>query len=398
MEELTVEETVENPLAAPDVSNTRRPSPKGTRGKLGRRRTSLSPDDNRGSRSGSSNSKRGKRSISRDHEGQSPTEHDHDAKATDFLFSLFFGEERIPKVEDLDITLSIVDFSAVIKTTLGLELSFEDVQELFTHINAGSPGILWRDAGAAAAGGVEAGLSLRWAVLLEWWMKPMIEEEEEEDDIPEGACLVPSAGTQLENSAAELRRLCRLAGIFRACRSALANISTEAGVTACKLLFNRIDNANLHEEMRLTTSNMQMLCSDLGIELSEEELTHAILEMDHANRTFVAYKSFEDWWRHGARHTGGNEAYNSAEVRSMLRISGLLSNDGNSIASVLDSAKSIISDTELLDDVEVALDSMAKNSDSDMGHVFDSMHTGAAQHMFHRLRTHDIEGSRKNRR
>ena len=53
---------------------------------------------------------------------------------------------------------------------------------------------------------------------------------------------------------------------------------------------------------------------------------------------------------------------------------------------------------ELLDDVEVALDSMAKNSDSDMGHVFDSMHTGAAQHMFHRLRTHDIEGSRKNRR
>ena len=82
MEELTVEETVENPLAAPDVSNTRRPSPKGTRGKLGRRRTSLSPDDNRGSRSGSSNSKRGKRSISRDHEGQSPTEHDHDAKVS----------------------------------------------------------------------------------------------------------------------------------------------------------------------------------------------------------------------------------------------------------------------------------------------------------------------------
>ena len=54
-----------------------------------------------------------------------------------------------------------------------------------------------------------------------------IASQEEEDDIPEGACLVPSAGTQLENSAAELRRLCRLAGIFRACRSALANISTE---------------------------------------------------------------------------------------------------------------------------------------------------------------------------
>ena len=47
---------------------------------------------------------------------------------------------------------------------------------------------------------------------------------------------------------------------------------------------------------------MQMLCSDLGIELSEEELTHAILEMDHANRTFVAYKSFEDWWRHVRAH------------------------------------------------------------------------------------------------
>ena len=59
----------------------------------------------------------------------------------------------------------------------------------------------------------------------------------------------------------------------------------------------------------------------------------------------------------------------------MLRLGGLLSSEHNTVTRVLASAKSIIADVELLEDVEAALDSMAKNSDN-LGTVFDSLHAG----------------------
>ena len=47
-----------------------------------------------------------------------------------------------------------------------------------------------------------------------------------------------------------------------------------------KLLFNRIDTANLTEEMRLTDSNLRALCTDLELEMSDEDIKGALTEMD----------------------------------------------------------------------------------------------------------------------
>jgi hypothetical protein len=176
----------------------------------------------------------------------------------------------------------------------------------------------------------------------------------------------------------EFRKLLRTSGILSASRTALAKVSSESGIAACKLLFNRIDTANLHEEMRLTPTNLRMICDDLGIHMNDPDLEHAVLEMDHVNRNFVTYRSFEEWWKNGARHTGGNESYNSGELRSMLRIGGLLTSETTTVASVLQAARSIVEDHHLLDEIEVALDQLARNSDEDIEHILDSVNQGIA--------------------
>jgi hypothetical protein len=184
-----------------------------------------------------------------------------------------------------------------------------------------------------------------------------------------------------EDLVLELRRLLRLDAIFAAAREALATVADKNGASATKALFNTIDSSTDtgSSMMRLTLENVEVLCGDLDLQLTKHELRAVVEEIDPSNRSFVTYKSFEDWWRLGVAHAGEYDdefTAASGSLRSMLRIGGLLTSRSSTVTAAFSGAKSITSDADLLDGIDVALQSIATNAAGHVGHLFD-----AAQHI-----------------
>ena len=264
--------------------------------------------------------------------------------------------------------LSIVDFSAVVKNTLGLELKFDDLQALFACV-AGDGGIQWKNDDGKYT--VDVGALVSKDKFDDWWgtagdFSPVKKSKRASDDVG------------LEDLIIELRKLIRIAGIFNAAREALSAFSTSKGPEALMALFNRIDAASLEMDMKLTFDNLYALSKDLGIEMDPQAFEIAVNEIDPPNHgKFVNYKAFEDWWRMGSRQDASYEddVQRSAPLRSMLRIGGLLASQSNTVSSALTGAMSIVNDVELMGAIDVALNSITSNSSGHVGHLLE-----AAQH------------------
>jgi hypothetical protein len=302
----------------------------------------------------------------------------HENPAAAYVHLLFYDQGGFPKdVADRDSeTVSVVHFHSVLKARLGLELRQDQLQPLFAHIcGADWEGMDRKD--------LTQNTEVSWKLFRDWWLQEGDRVEQDEIDVPVGPLLQSSQPpltrtqkTDLPSVVREFRRLARTAGIFSACRQALATISSQEGVDSTRLLFDRLDTANLHEEMRLTSSNLTLICADLNIDtLSEDDIVLAVAEMDPTNRTFVTYKAFEEWWRYGLKHVSFDD-HPSLALRNTLRVGGLLFSENATVSSALASAHNLVNSPVLLHGVDVALDKLAKNTDSHVGHVFDAAHQG----------------------
>eukprot|EP01050_Picozoa_sp_SAG11_P000598 SAG11_NODE_20_length_25330_cov_18.348143_16_plen_666_part_00 len=290
------------------------------------------------------------RTLSPESRSRSPSVSAKADQDREFVYKLFFLKSD---------SISIVDFNAVVKGTLGLELRFDDLQRLYARV-AGESGITWN------GDSVDVGSVIDRVGFDIWWSTP-----------PTAADNETTEDLGFEDVVSELRRLLRVAGVFTASREALAAMSSEKGPEAAKLLFNRIDEGvDNNHDMKLTINDMRILAKDLRVELSEDDVRSCIAEMDPSNRTFVNYKSFEEWWRYGSRTVAGEGSSDnlSNPVRSMLRIGGLLSSQSSTVSAVLTAATSIVKDEPLLNAIDYAMNSITANSAGHAGHLFDSAH------------------------
>eukprot|EP01052_Picozoa_sp_SAG31_P006997 SAG31_NODE_329_length_17643_cov_10.377793_2_plen_1951_part_00 len=276
-----------------------------------------------------------------------------------FVHNLFYPDGKS--------NLSIVEFTSVLKMKLGFNLRFDEVQALYATV-AGEGGIQW--AGEGGNYTIDVGAMISRDMFDRWWVQGLA-----------GTPSAAKAATHdvgLEDIVTSFRSLLRVAAIFDAARESIASMPTQHGPEKTKILFNRIDAANLAKEMRLTLGNLYTLTKDLGLRVSEEQFKLAVNEMDPSNHgEFVNYKAFEEWWRVGSRADKFDEGYEnqSGQLRSMLRVGGLLTSHGSTVKSALVGAQGIVEDPELLHAIDLAINSITKNSTGHVGHLLEAAQT-----------------------
>jgi ribosomal protein L12E/L44/L45/RPP1/RPP2 len=253
------------------------------------------------------------------------------------------------------------------QTVLGVEMADDEMKLIYQHI-------IEADQSSSRAKGVTMN------ALKAWWISDTGVAHDDECDF---------------------RRALRLRGVFTACKSSLLNLADPtASHLATRQLFQRINVVcDYHQEGRdrVTMDNLKVLCEDLGIEVDQQQLKRAVNEMDSTKmgNVFVGFHPFEEWWLHGAGMERDAEVSDSTVVHSMLRLCGLLMcAEQATVFGVWNSATSILSNEEMRQSVEKALDKISKNADH---HHFDTMierlHLASLGGMLHKEDTVELEGS-----